>query len=62
MRAILPLLLAVSLPLAAAPLHSQFLPPDDQSLRQEAPTSQQLLQVTDSVSYTHLTLPTTPYV
>ncbi len=27
MRAILPLLLAVSLPLAAAPLHSQFLPP-----------------------------------
>ena len=47
MRAILPLLLAVSLPLAAAPLHSQFLPPDDQSLRQEAPTSQQLLQVTD---------------
>ena len=47
MRAILPLLLVVSLPLAAAPLHSQFLPPDDQSLRQEAPTSQQLLQVTD---------------
>ena len=47
MRAILPLLLAVSLPLAAAPLHSQFLPPDDQSLRQEAPTGQQLLQVTD---------------
>ncbi|HYQ54615.1 MAG TPA: hypothetical protein VES70_29735 [Pseudomonas sp.] len=47
MRAILPLLLAVSLPLAAAPLHSQFLPPDDQSLRQEAPAGQQLLQVTD---------------
>lgn len=47
MRAIVPLLLAVSLPLAAAPLHSQFLPPDDLSLRQEAPTSQQLLQVTD---------------
>ena len=43
MRAILPLLLAVSLPLAAAPLHSQFLPPDDLSLRQEAPTGQQLL-------------------
>lgn len=35
MRAFLPLLLAVSLPLAAAPLHSQFLPPDDQSLRQK---------------------------
>lgn len=47
MRAFLPLLLAISLPLAAAPLHSQFLPPDDQSLRQEAPTGQQLLQVTD---------------
>ncbi|QVM92226.1 hypothetical protein JYG34_04135 [Pseudomonas entomophila] len=47
MRAIVPLLLAVSLPLAAAPLHSQFLPPDDLSLRQEAPSSQQLLQVTD---------------
>ena len=47
MRAILPLLLAVSLPLAAAPLHSQFLPPDDLALRQEAPTGQQLLQVTD---------------
>ena len=47
MRAIVPLLLAVSLPLSAAPLHSQFLPPDDLSLRQEAPASQQLLQVTD---------------
>ena len=47
MRAFIPLLLALSLPLSAAPLHSQFLPPDDQSLRQEAPTSQQLLQVTD---------------
>ncbi|MGB8973782.1 MAG: hypothetical protein WCC62_14745, partial [Pseudomonas capeferrum] len=47
MRAIVPLLLAVSLPLGAAPLHSQFLPPDDLSLRQEAPTGQQLLQVTD---------------
>lgn len=47
MRAFLPLLVAISLPLAAAPLHSQFLPPDDLALRQEAPTSQQLLQVTD---------------
>ncbi|MDH1631852.1 hypothetical protein [Pseudomonas mosselii] len=47
MRAIVPFLLAVSLPLSAAPLHGQFLPPDDLSLRQEAPTSQQLLQVTD---------------
>jgi hypothetical protein len=47
MRAIFPLLLAVSLPLAAAPMHSQFLPADDLSLRQDAPTGQQLLQVTD---------------
>jgi len=47
MRAIFPLLLALSLPLSAAPLHSQFLPADDLSLRQEAPTAQQLLQVTD---------------
>ncbi|MDF0730153.1 hypothetical protein P0Y43_05340 [Pseudomonas entomophila] len=47
MRAFIPFLLAVSLPLSAAPLHSQFLPPDDLSLRQEAPTAQQLLQVTD---------------
>ncbi|RDL16005.1 hypothetical protein D884_03984 [Pseudomonas sp. URMO17WK12:I10] len=47
MRAFIPFLLAVSLPLAAAPVHSQFLPPDDQSLRQAAPTAQQLLQVTD---------------
>lgn len=47
MRAFIPFLLAVSLPLAAAPMHSQFLPPDDQSLRQAAPTAQQLLQVTD---------------
>lgn len=46
MRAILPLLLFMSLPLAAAPMHSQFLPPDEQAVRQEAPESQQLLQVT----------------
>jgi len=47
MRAILPLLLFISLPvMAAAPMHSQFLPPDEQSVRQEAPDNQQLLQVT----------------
>ncbi|MFQ6573156.1 hypothetical protein [Pseudomonas sp. UM16] len=46
MRAIAPLLLLLSLPLAAAPLHNQFLPADDQSLRQEVPEVQQLLQVT----------------
>ncbi|MEE1867634.1 MULTISPECIES: hypothetical protein [Pseudomonas] len=47
MRAIVPVLLLLSMPLAAAPLHSQFLPPDDLSLRQEVPEFQQLLQVTD---------------
>lgn len=47
MRAIVPLLLLLSMPLAAAPLHSQFLPPDDLALRQETPEAQQLLQVTD---------------
>ncbi|MEG1040633.1 hypothetical protein [Pseudomonas sp. NUPR-001] len=47
MRAIVPLLLLLSMPLAAAPLHSQFLPPDDLALRQEAHEAQQLLQVTD---------------
>ena len=47
MRAILPLLLFMSFPvMAAAPMHSQFLPPDEQSVRQEAPDNQQLLQVT----------------
>ncbi|PSS58166.1 hypothetical protein [Pseudomonas sp. BBP2017] len=46
MRAIVLFFLLLSMPLAAAPLHSQFLPPDDQSLRQEAPETQQLLQVT----------------
>ena len=40
-------LLSLSLPLAAAPLHSQFLPADDLSLRTEQPEQQQLLQVTD---------------
>ncbi|MFD2642411.1 hypothetical protein [Pseudomonas japonica] len=46
MRAILPLLLFISLPVAAAPMHSQFLPPDEQAVRQESPEAQQLLQVT----------------
>lgn len=43
------LLLSVSLPLAAAPapLHGQFLPPDDLSLRDSVPEQQQLLQVTE---------------
>ncbi|WP_460318997.1 hypothetical protein [Pseudomonas ogarae] len=43
------LLLISSLPLAvvAAPMHSQFLPPDDLMVRQEQPEQQQLLQVTE---------------
>lgn len=41
------LALTFSLSLAAAPLHSQFLPPDDLALRAETPDQQQLLQVTD---------------
>lgn len=47
MRAILPLLLFISLPaVAAAPMHSQFLPPDELAVRQDAPETQELLQVT----------------
>ncbi|MBW1247587.1 hypothetical protein [Pseudomonas tolaasii] len=43
------LALTLSLPLAAAPavMHSQFLPPDDLTLRAETPDQQQLLQVTE---------------
>ena len=43
------LLLSLSLPLAAAPapLHGQFLPPDDLTLRDTVPEQQQLLQVTE---------------
>ena len=39
----------LSLPLAAAPapMHGQFLPPDDLTLRTETPDQQQLLQVTE---------------
>ncbi|AZC71847.1 hypothetical protein [Pseudomonas chlororaphis] len=42
-------LLILSLPLAAAPvpMHGQFLPPDDLTLRDAAPEQQQLLQVTE---------------
>ncbi|MBV4451180.1 MULTISPECIES: hypothetical protein [Pseudomonas] len=43
------LALTLSLPLAAAPalMHSQFLPPDDLTVRTETPDQQQLLQVTE---------------
>ncbi|KAB0498598.1 hypothetical protein [Pseudomonas vancouverensis] len=46
-RACAALLLTLSLPLAAAPMHSQFLPPDDLTLRDAEPEQQQLMQVTD---------------
>ncbi|QLG95171.1 hypothetical protein HZF02_25965 [Pseudomonas yamanorum] len=43
------LALIFSLPVAAAPapVHGQFLPPDDLTLRSETPEQQQLLQVTE---------------
>ncbi|MCI9878170.1 hypothetical protein [Pseudomonas atacamensis] len=41
------LLLSLSLPLSAAPMHSQFLPPDDLTLRDAEPEQQQLLQVSE---------------
>ena len=43
------LMLVFSLPLAAAPapMHVQFLPPDDLTLREAEPEQQQLLQVTE---------------
>jgi hypothetical protein len=49
MRLVFPalILLAWALPLAAAPLHGQYLPPDEQGLRAEEPEQQQLLQVTE---------------
>ncbi|MGE8150561.1 hypothetical protein ACQKP5_04860 [Pseudomonas vancouverensis] len=46
-RSFAALLLTLSLPLAAAPMHSQFLPPDDLTLRDAEPEQQQLMQVTD---------------
>ena len=39
-------LVLASLPLAAAPMHAQFLPMDDLQLRAEKPEQQQLMQVT----------------
>jgi hypothetical protein len=46
-RRLAALLLILSLPLSAAPMHSQFLPPDDLTVRDAEPEQQQLLQVTD---------------
>jgi hypothetical protein len=49
MRLVLPalILFAASLPIAAAPLHSQYLPPDEQGVRDGNVEQQQLLQVTE---------------
>ena len=47
MRSLAPLLQSLSLPLSAAPMHSQFLPPDDLTLRDAEPEQQQLLQVSE---------------
>lgn len=46
-RSFAALLLTFSLPLFAAPMHSQFLPPDDLTVRDAEPEQQQLMQVTD---------------
>ncbi|MBC3209704.1 hypothetical protein HU755_23125 [Pseudomonas sp. SWRI111] len=46
-RILAALFLTLSLPLAAAPMHSQFLPPDDLTLRDAEPEQQQLLQVSE---------------
>ncbi len=46
-RSLTALLLSLSLPLSAAPMHSQFLPPDDLTVRDAEPEQQQLLQVSE---------------
>lgn len=46
-RSLAALLMSLSLPLSAAPMHSQFLPPDDLTLRDAEPEQQQLLQVSE---------------
>jgi hypothetical protein len=46
-RSLAALLLTLCLPLSAAPMHSQFLPPDDLTLRDADPEQQQLLQISE---------------
>jgi len=46
-RSLAALLLSLSLPLFAAPMHSQFLPPDDLTVRDAEPEQQQLMQVSE---------------
>ncbi|WP_395609120.1 hypothetical protein [Pseudomonas sp. B22129] len=45
--AVLALIFSLPLAAASAPMHGQYLPPDDQALRAEPPDQQQLLQVTE---------------
>ncbi|WP_296182380.1 hypothetical protein [Pseudomonas sp. UBA1879] len=46
-QAALMLLLTLPLPALAEPMHAQYLPPDELSVRQGEPEQQQLLQITD---------------
>ncbi|MBV4488783.1 hypothetical protein HU727_024645 [Pseudomonas sp. SWRI153] len=46
-RSLAALFLVFSLPLSAAPMHSQFLPPDDLTVRDAEPEQQQLMQVSE---------------
>ena len=46
-KAALMLLLALPLPALAEPMHAQYLPPDELSVREGEPEQQQLLQITD---------------
>jgi len=46
-KAALMLLLTLPLPVLAEPMHAQYLPPDELSLREGEPEQQQLLQVTE---------------
>ena len=46
-QAALMLLLTLPLPALADPMHAQYLPPDELSVREGEPEQQQLLQITD---------------
>ena len=46
-KAALMLLLSLPLPALAEPMHAQYLPPDDLSVREGEPEQQQLLQITE---------------
>lgn len=48
-KAALMLLLTLPLPVLAEPMHAQYLPPDELSVREGEPEQQQLLQITEYV-------------